>query len=689
MSNVVRTEVDGNIGLILVNNPPVNALGTAVRAGLKAGIGELNENGDVAAIVIHCEGRTFFAGADIREFNRPPEVPYLPDVIDIIEASPKPVVAAVHGTALGGGMEVALGCHFRVATPTARLGLPEVKLGLLPGAGGTQRLPRLTGPIRAMEMIVSGDMVGARDGVALGMLDRIAENDIREAAISFAREVVEAGQPVRRISRERAHLDDVTLEDFDEAAAGVLSRKRGLDAPRACVQSVRNAMTMPYAEALREERALFMGLKSGTQSAAQRHMFFAERLALKIDDMPEGVRGNPVNAVAVLGAGTMGGGIAMNFANLSIPVTIIDPSPEALERGMGVIRKNYERSAARSGMGAEWVEKRMGSIRPATDMAEAASSDLVIEAVFEDMALKKEIFSRLDTVTRPDTILATNTSTLDVNAIASATSRPEKVVGMHFFSPANVMRLLEVVRAEKTDFQTLATAIAVGQKIGKVPVTVGVCHGFVGNRMLYARGGQVERLLVEGASPKEIDKALTDFGFPMGPCAMGDLAGLDVGWRGRKQAGRVSPVADAICEMGRFGQKTGKGYYIYAEGSRRGEPDPEIDALIGRIAAGMGITRRAISQEEILERLLFPMINEGAKILDEGIASRASDIDVVWVYGYGWPVQHGGPMFHADVLGAAHVCESLERYARNTGDSSLMPCQKLRDVAQSGGKFTS
>ena len=439
---------------------------------------------------------------------------------------------------------------------------------------------------------------------------------------------------------------------------------------------------------MRRERELFMELKNGTQSAAQRHLFFAERAALKIKDMPRDVKALPIAKAAVLGSGTMGGGIAMNFANAGIPVTIIDPAADALERGLATIRKNYERSAQRSGKGADWVDARMALITPAGDMEAAGDADLVIEAVFEDMALKKEIFARLDAITKPTAVLATNTSTLDINEIASATSRPQSVVGMHFFSPANVMRLLEVVRAEKTGFEALATAIAIGQKIAKIPVTVGVCHGFVGNRMLYARGAQVERLLVEGASPQAIDSVLVKFGFPMGPCAMGDLAGLDVGWRARKQAGRVAPVADAICELGRFGQKTGQGYYIYREGSRRGEADPEIDALIRQVGEMLGVKRREISESEIHERLIFPMVNEGARILDEGIVVRSSDIDVIWIYGYAWPVQHGGPMFHADQIGLKKVCERLEAYAEATGDESLKPSRLIRQLAEAGKGFS-
>ena len=690
MSEVANIERRGAIGIVTIDNPPVNALSHAVRSGLAQSVETLANDDDVKAIVIHCAGRTFFAGADIREFNSAPQAPHLPEVIQQIEDCPKPVIAALHGTALGGGCEVALGCHYRIAAPSAKLGLPEIKLGLLPGAGGTQRMPRLIGARAALDLIVSGEPIGARKALDAGMIDAIADGDILEEAIGFAQTLVDTAKPVRKISGEHewTDRDRAAIAEFDAHAAALVERKRGLDAPRACVESVRNSLILPFAQGMRRERELFMELKNGTQSAAQRHLFFAERAALKIKDMPRDVKALPIAKAAVLGSGTMGGGIAMNFANAGIPVTIIDPAADALERGLATIRKNYERSAQRSGKGADWVDARMALITPAGDMEAAGDADLVIEAVFEDMALKKEIFARLDAITKPTAVLATNTSTLDINEIASATSRPQSVVGMHFFSPANVMRLLEVVRAEKTGFEALATAIAIGQKIAKIPVTVGVCHGFVGNRMLYARGAQVERLLVEGASPQAIDSALVKFGFPMGPCAMGDLAGLDVGWRARKQAGRVAPVADAICELGRFGQKTGQGYYIYREGSRRGEADPEIDALIRQVGEMLGVKRREISESEILERLIFPMVNEGARILDEGIVVRSSDIDVIWIYGYAWPVQHGGPMFHADQIGLKKVCERLEAYAEATGDESLKPSRLIRQLAEAGKGFS-
>lgn len=689
MSDVVRVERDGEIGLAIADNPPVNALSTAVRSGLHAAIEELDGDDTVKAIVIHCDGRTFFAGADIREFNAPPAPPFLGDLINRIEQSSKPVIAALHGTALGGGCEVALGCHFRVIDENGKMGLPEVKLGLLPGAGGTQRLPRIIGARKAAEMAVSGDPVGAKFAVDTGLADRLATGDIKQAAIDFAREAVSRNLPVEPVSarQDKLEADRADLDGYDEFIAGLLKRKRGFDAPKRCANSVRNALTMSFAEGAQAERGYFMELKDGSQSAAQRHLFFAERAALKVEGVEKDTPVTPVNRAAVLGAGTMGGGIAMCFANAGIPVTLIDPNAEALERGVGVVRSNYERSAKRAGRDAAWVKRHMALITPKTDMESTADADLVVEAVFEDMALKKQIFADLDRITGQDAVLATNTSTLDINEIATATSRPGSVVGMHFFSPANVMRLLEVVRGDETSPQILKTAMETGRRLRKLPVTVGVCYGFVGNRMLYARLMGVEKLMLEGALPHQIDKALTDFGFAMGPCAVGDLAGLDIGWRARQQAGRTAPIADAICEIGRFGQKTGKGYYRYEEGSRKGEPDPEIEALIAGIAADKGITQREVPAQEIFERLIFAMINEGARILDEGIAARSSDVDLVWVNGYGWPAYEGGPMFHADLVGPAVVAEKLEAYALATGDETLKPAPLLAKLAASGKKF--
>lgn len=685
----VRIERAGDIALVIADNPPVNAISAAVRQGLMEAIETADADPDARAIVIACDGATFFAGADIREFNEQPRQPFLPDLINRIEACSKPVVAAMHGTALGGGFEIALGCHWRVADPAAKMGLPETKLGLLPGAGGTQRLPRLIGPEAALDMILSGDPVDATRALKAGMIDELAQGDLREAAIEAARRLAREGGEPRRLSRDDSRIaaSKADIAAYDAHAAAALARKRGYDFARACADSVRNAILLPFGEALTHERAFFLQLKEGPQSAAMRHLFFAERAALKIPGMPADTKARPVRKAAVIGSGTMGAGIAMCFADASIPVTLIDPNPEALERGLAAMRANYARSAAKSGKGEDWVEGRMRMVSAAGGLDGAAGADLVVEAVFEDMALKQQIFAELDRVTGPQAILATNTSTLDVNRIADATSRPEAVVGMHFFSPANVMRLLEVVQADRTSPEVLKTAIETGRKLRKLPVTVGVCYGFVGNRMLHARFGQVEALLLEGATPASIDRALTDFGFAMGPCAVSDLAGLDVGWRARQQAGRKAAVADAICALGRFGQKTGAGYYRYPEGSRRGEPDPEIEALIRGIAQERGIPRRSPEAGEIFERLVYTMINEGARILDEGVARRASDIDLIWVNGYGWPPYEGGPMFHADRIGLDRVASRLDELAARTGDESLRASPLLRRLAAEGGRF--
>jgi 3-hydroxyacyl-CoA dehydrogenase len=679
----------GRVAVLTVDNPPVNALSQHVRAGLRDGLRQAGSDPGVAAIVLACAGRTFIAGADITEFGKPPQEPVLGQVLDIIEQSPRPVVAAIHGTALGGGLEVAMTCHWRVGVRAARLGQPEVKLGLLPGAGGTQRLPRLVGVEKALAMIVSGDPIGAEEAHRLGLLDELVDGDLTAGAVAFAERVVAEGRPLRRVR----DLDDKIAaargkpEIFAEFRKSVARQTRGFRAPEACIRAVEAAVTLPFAQGLARERELFLELLDSPESKAQRYFFFAEREAAKIPDVPADTPVREVRRVAVIGAGTMGGGIAMCFANVGIPVTLVEVARDALERGLGVVRRNYEATAARGRLTGADVERRMGLIRGVVDIGEAAEADLVIEAVFEEMELKKEVFARLDKVAKPEAILATNTSTLDVNEIGSVTRRPESVIGTHFFSPANVMRLLEVVRGAKTSKTTIATAMAVGRRIGKVPVLVGVCHAFVGNRMLHQRGREAERLLLEGALPQQVDKVLADFGFPMGPFAMGDLAGLDVGWRARKARGTRAPVADRLCEMGRFGQKTGSGFYRYEGGDRTPRPDPEVERLIGEIAKQEEVERRPIPDAEILERLLYPMINEGAKILEEGIAIRASDIDVIWVYGYGWPVYRGGPMYWADQVGLKGIRDRMGEFQRRSGDERWSPAALLNRLADQGGGF--
>jgi 3-hydroxyacyl-CoA dehydrogenase len=690
LSQSVQLDRRGRVAVLTVNNPPVNALSQHVRQGLREGIRAATADAEAGAVVIVCAGRTFIAGADITEFGKPPQEPGLHEVLDLIEQSPKPVVAAIHGTALGGGLEVALACHDRVGVKSARFGLPEVKLGLLPGAGGTQRLPRVVGVGKALQMIVSGDPIGADEALEAGLIDEIVDGDLTAAGVAFAERVLAEKRPLKKIRDLDAKLAAVRgkPEVFAEFRKSVARQTRGFRAPENCIKAVEAAVNLSFDQGLKRERELFGELMTSPESRAQRYFFFAEREAAKIPDVPADTPPKEVRQAAVIGAGTMGGGIAMNFANAGIPVTVVEVNQEALDRGLGVVRKNYEATASRGRLTSADVETRMGLIRGSTDWNALAGADMVIEAVFEEMPIKKEVFAKLDALAKPDAVLATNTSTLDVNEIASATRRPESVVGMHFFSPANVMRLLENVRGTKSSKTAIATAMAVGRRIGKVPVLVGVCYGFVGNRMLHQRGVQAEKLILEGAPPHQVDKVLTDFGFPMGPFAMGDLAGLDVGWRIRKGRGVTSPVADRICELGRFGQKTGAGYFRYDKGDRTPIPDPDVEKIIVDVATSMGITRRPIPDEEILERLLYPMVNEGAKILDEKIAIRASDIDVIWVYGYGWPVYRGGPMFWADSIGLRPIRDRLLEWERKTGDPFWTPAPLLARLADSGKGFT-
>lgn len=694
MNSVVDVRRDGEIAVVTIDNPPVNALGHAVRSGIFEAMKALRDDDSVKAVVLASAGRTFAAGADITEFGKPLQPPGLGEVIETIETMPKPVVAALHGTPLGGGFELALGCHWRVAAKGTRPGLPEVKLGILPGAGGTQRLPRLIGPVEALPIIVSGEPMSTETALKLGAIDEIAEGDVTEAAVAFARKVLADNRPILRVSEREDRISAARADRsaFEAAVAKATARTKGLEAPLACARAVGFAIDLPFAEGLKREHELFRELVQGDQSKAQRHLFFAEREAAKVADMPKGTKPRPVARAAVIGAGTMGGGISMCFANAGIPVTIVDTTDEALKRGLGTIEKNYMISVSRGRMSEDDVKARMALITGATDMAAVADADIVIEAVFEEMEVKRDIFGRLDRIAKPSAVLATNTSYLDVNEIARTTSRPGSVVGMHFFSPANVMKLLEIVRGEATDPEVLATAIDVARKLKKVPVVVGVCFGFVGNRMLRARSLETERLLLEGASPAQVDKALTDFGFPMGPFAMGDLAGLDIGWRIRKAMGPTAdggraPIADALCEMGRFGQKTGRGFYIYEKGARGGTPDPEVAALIEKTAAEMGIARREITDEEIVERLIYPMVSEGAKILEEGIAQRPGDIDIVWINGYGFPVGLGGPMHWADTVGLAHIRDRLKHWAQF--NPALQPAPLLERLADEGQGFAS
>ena len=673
----------GDVALIQLNNPPVNALAFALRDGLMRALQEVAGDAAVRAVVLAGSARAFCAGADITEFGTPPRPPTLRDLIAVIEDFPKPVIAAIRGIALGGGLELALACHARIAWADARIGLPEIKLGLLPGAGGTQRLPRLAGIARALEIILSGDMVPAARAAADGIVDALMDGGFPDAAIAYARTAPRSP----RVRDRDALLAEAKADPglIDRIAAPLLRRARDPSAARACLAAIRAAVEKPFAEGDAEELRLFVQRRDSSESKAQRHVFFAEREVQKVAGLGPDVAPRPVRRAVVIGAGTMGGGIAMCFAEAGIPVTMVETSADALERGRARIAANYETSVRRGSLEAAESARRLGLIAGALDFAPVEAADIVIEAAFEEMGVKKQVFAELQRRAPAGAVLATNTSYLNVNEIAASTARPQDVLGMHFFSPANVMKLLEVVRGEKTAPAALATAVAVGRKIGKVPVVVGVCHGFVGNRMLTRRSQQTERLLLEGALPQDVDRALTDFGFRMGPCAMGDLAGLDVGWRIRKAMGMRAPVTDALCEAGHFGQKTGRGYYLYA--GREATPDPEVAQLIERVAAAEGVTRRAIGQQEILERLIYPMIDEGARILEEKIAERPGDIDVIWIYGYNWPVYRGGPMWYGDHVGLAQVRDRLLAYAAQTGEERLRPSGLLTRLAAEGRGF--
>ncbi len=695
MSDAVIRSTEGRIGILTVNNPPVNALAAAVRNGIKEGVEAFGQDPNIDAIVLIGGGRTFIAGADIREFGKPPSGANLNDVIATMENSPKLIVAALHGTPLGGGLETALGAHYRVALPTTRMGLPEVHLGLLPGAGGTQRLPRLTGAKYALDAILSGRHIPAAEAKSKGIVDAIVEGDLLKGAVAHAEMLLAQKAPLRRVRDLTATLESPDL--FQETEKAIARKARGFKAPWNIIKTVQAAVELPFDEGMKRERELFVELLTSSESAAQRYYFFAEREAAKVKDVPSDTPQREIKTGGIIGAGTMGGGIAMNFANAGVPVTMLETSQEALDRGLKTIRTNYENTAKRGGMKAEDVDKRMALITPTLDYNALKDVDLVIEAVFETMEVKEAVFTKLDEVVKQGAILATNTSGLDVNQIASYTKRPGDVIGMHFFSPANVMKLLENVRGKATEKDVIATVMSFSKKIGKIPVLVGVCEGFVGNRMLRMRGIQSAYMMEEGALPQQIDKVVFDYGFPMGPFAMSDLAGNDVGWRirqGKKEKEKrnvryTGYVADAICELGRFGQKTGAGYYKYNLPDRTPIPDPEVEKIIEETSKKLGITRRAISDQEILERALYPMVNEGAKILEEGMAQRALDIDVIWVNGYGWPVYRGGPMWWADnVVGLKTIHDALLKYRDASGDPFWEPAPLLKKLVQEGKKFS-
>ena len=681
INDVTNLDINENIAILTLNSPPVNALSANVREGLDIGIKAAIANNNVEAIVLICDGRTFIAGADISEFGKEPKGPSLFEVQEELENSPKPIIAAIHGTALGGGLEVALTCHYRIAVPSAKCGLPEVSLGLLPGAGGTQRLPRLVGVEQALKMVTSGTHLSADKCLKSGLIDKMAsENQLLEDSTSFAKEIIANNRPLKKVRDMdekviAARGNDQLFSDFRKSIA---RKTRGFLAPEYNIQCIEAAVNKSFEEGIKVERDLFLKLVTGNQSAAQRYFFFSQRQVAKIPDIPRETEKLKINEVGIIGAGTMGGGIAMNFANANIPVTIVEQNQERLDKGIGIIRKNYENTASKGRISLEDVEKRMSLINGDVSINSLSEKDLIIEAVFENMDLKKEIFSKLNTVAKNGAILATNTSGLDINEIASTTDRPENVIGLHFFSPANVMKLLEVVRGEKTSNEVIATSMAMAKSIGKIAALVGVCPGFVGNRILAQRQREANKLILEGALPWDIDDALFDFGFPMGPFAMSDLAGLDIGWN--KETSRGETIREKLCENDRFGQKSGKGFYIYDE-NRNKSSDPEVEELIINFAQEQQIKRRSINKEEIIERCLYPMINEGFKILEEGMAIRASDIDIIWINGYGWPVYEGGPMFYGNLIGFEKILEWLKKMEEEYG-ADFTPSPYLEKVVK-------
>ncbi len=687
INEVTDLTLDGDVAVITLNSPPVNALSAKVRDGLWFAFEQAGQLIDAKAIVLICEGRTFIAGADITEFGgAATQAKSLFEVQQMMEDSPKPVVAAIHGTALGGGLEVALCAHYRIAVPTAKCGLPEVNLGLLPGAGGTQRLPRIVGAQKALEMMTAGTHVGAKDCLAMGLVDELAtEGNLRADALAFARRLVAEASALTKVRENESKVigDRGNAELFAAFRKANARKFRGFKAPESIIQCVEAAVNLPFDEGIAVERKLFGSLVTSTESAAQRYVFFAEREVWKIPDVPADTPTIPVKSVGIIGAGTMGGGIAMNFVNAGIPVRIVETKQEALDRGLGVVRANYERSAKNGRFPIEDVDRRMGLITGSLSLDDFADVDMVIEAVFERMDIKKEVFTKLDAICKPGAVLASNTSALNINEIASVTSRPESVIGLHFFSPANVMRLLEVVRAEKTSKEVINTSMQTAKKIGKIAALVGVCPGFVGNRMLFARSTQAQALLEEGCMPWDVDRALYDFGFAMGPFQMSDLAGLDIGWV--KEESKSSTIRECLCEADRRGQKTGAGYYDY-DADRNPSPSPITEAIIKDFAAKGGKPARTFTQEEIVERLILPMINEAAKILDEKMAIRPSDIDIIWINGYNWPVYRGGPMFHADLLGLPNVLARLKELEATSGPQ-WKPAALIEKLVAEGKSF--
>ena len=684
MSSRVSYQIVDEIGVITVDNPPVNALSQAVRQGLLDAIREAQTDAS-RAVLIHCEGRTFIAGADITEFGKPPVEPYLPSLLNEIEASRKLVVAALHGTALGGGLETALASHYRIALDSAKVGLPEVNLGLLPGAGGTQRVPRLAGIEAALDLIVSGAPIPASRAAEIGLVDKVASGDVLDKAIAYVHELLEQRAPIRRTSE--LDVTPVNNAVFDDYRKNLARKARSQTAPQRIVDCIEAASTLSFEAGLKTERELFMECMRDPQSASLQYMFFAEREAAKVRGMSRDTARRDIKTVGIIGGGTMGGGIAMSFANAGIPVTLIEINDEALERGLSIVDKNYAGSVKRGKLSEDKAASCRRLITGATDYGALADADLVIEAVFEDPNLKKEIFARLDATCKPGAILATNTSYQDVNAIAAATNRPESVLGMHFFSPANIMKLLEVVRADKTADDVLATVMALAKRIRKVAVVSGVCYGFIGNRMLQGYFRETQLCLIEGGTAESIDAAMYDWGMAMGPISVADLAGLDVGYKARQalpedQRGdpRSYRVPDALVEMDRLGQKSGAGFYSYDPATRKKSSDPTVLEVVEREAKQLGIDRHPITADEIVDRLIYALVNEGLRILEEGIAQRPSDIDVVYVYGYGFPAWRGGPMHYADSVGLDTVLARIKEFGERFGEENWTPAPLLEKL---------
>jgi 3-hydroxyacyl-CoA dehydrogenase len=682
INEVTDLTLEEDVAVITLDSPPVNALSFNVRDGLFEGFKAAIADPAATAIVLICAGRTFIAGADISEFGGASKGASLFEVQAMMESATKPVVAAIHGTALGGGLEVALCAHYRIAVPSARCGLPEVNLGLLPGAGGTQRLPRIAGPRRALEMMTTGTHVPAAECLVMGLVDELAgEGGLRSDAIAYARRIAAEGAPLAKISDRP--VEPMSADEFAAFRAANARRFRGFKAPEAIIETVEAAVNLPFAEGVEVERRLFTGLVTSDESAAQRYVFFAEREVWKVPDVPPDTPTIPVASVGIVGAGTMGGGIAMNFANAGIPVTIVEAEQDALDRGLAVVRANYERSARNGRFPLEDVDRRMGLITGSLSLDDLAAADLVVEAVFERMDVKKEVFTKLDAICKPGAVLATNTSGLNIDEIASVTTRPEAVIGQHFFSPANVMRLVEVVRADHTSKEVINTSMQVARKIGKIAALVGVCPGFVGNRMLAQRGREAQALLDEGAMPWDVDRALYDFGFAMGPFQMIDLAGLDIGWVKERSTGAT--IRDRLCELDRRGQKTGAGYYDY-DTNRNPSPSPVTEGIVREFAARSGKEPRTFTGAEMVERMIYPMINEGAQILEEGKAIRASDIDIIWINGYNWPAYRGGPMYYADHVGLDKVVARLRELEASAGPQ-WTPAALLVRLAAEGKTF--